>query len=98
MKEQFFVYAETTITVSHQVMEERKSHISAIEQARHKQIYDKHNEFTYSVIDSAGREDYDNFIHETKKDILGLDKIGNPDVETKPFASKLDKLRSQCDT
>ena len=65
--------------------------------ARNKKIYDSKNEYIETVIANEGKADYDNFLHEMKKDILGREKVADLDTTTALPPSKLMKLRQLCD-
>ena len=96
-QEAFVESLEKTIAICQQVAQERQSHINAIEMARNKKIYDSKNEYIETVIANEGKAEYDNFIYEMKKDILGREKVAGLDTTSAPTPTKLMKLRQLCD-
>jgi hypothetical protein len=76
-QEQFTESLSKTINTCIQVNEERMDHICAIESARNKKVYNSDIKYIDTVIDKQGRNEYDMFIKNMKKDILGGDTSKN---------------------
>jgi len=54
---------------------ERKKHTQAIENARNKKFYDSESEYQTYVLDSQGRDEFENYIVNAKKKIFGSNHV-----------------------
>jgi len=54
---------------------DRKKHTQAIENARNKKFYDNESEYQTYVVDSQGKDEFENYIMNAKKKIFGLNNI-----------------------
>ena len=86
-----------TNLICKRVQDDRRNHIQSIETARNKKIFDSHNEYQASVIDTQGREDYNTFIHSMKKDILGHTRVKSLEEEAEQNLPHNIRLQCQAD-
>ncbi len=54
---------------------DRKKHTQAIENARNKKFYDNESEYQTYVVDSQGKDEFENYIMNAKKKIFGSNNI-----------------------
>jgi len=59
-----------SVTLCHNIMEDRANHVQAIEYSRQKVCYDNMNEFQDAVIDTQGQEEYQEFLQNIKSQIF----------------------------
>lgn len=70
-----------TNLICQQIQEDRRNHIASISRARNKVIFDSHNEYQAFAIDIHGRQEYNTFVQDMKKEILGNSKIKHASEE-----------------
>jgi len=64
-----------TLSICDEVEMDRKKHTQAIENARNKKFYDNESEYQTYVIDSQGKDEFENYIINAKKKIFGSNNI-----------------------
>jgi len=64
-----------TLSICDEVGMERKKHTQAIENARNKKFYDSESEYQTYVLDSQGRDEFENYIVNAKKKIFGSNHV-----------------------
>ncbi len=86
-----------TIAICTELSQERLNHITAIEHARNKKLYDIDNTFIDVVINNQGRKEYDEFITNLKNDIHGNDISADLTGQTNTKKDKLQLLQKQLE-
>jgi hypothetical protein len=74
---------EKTFTICNDIASDRKSRIHAIELARNRRIFDNMNEYHTVVIETQGKEDFDNYIRNAKQEIFGSKCVAAVEKEEK---------------
>jgi molecular chaperone GrpE (heat shock protein) len=66
---------EKALTICMEVEEDRKNHIQAIEVSCNKKFYDNKTEYQIFVLETQGKEEYDDFINNIKKESFGPEYV-----------------------
>ena len=85
------------ISICIEIKDERIRHIEAIEYARNKKFYDSNTKYIDSVINNQGRDEYNNFIDEIKREVFEHNSGASDAQHTDKTSCKLTILSTQCE-
>ena len=92
-QEQWMEAVTQAISILNEIQQDRKNHISAIENKRGKTIFDKYNEYIPALLETQGKEEFDELTLQLKNNIFGNEHVSM--IATQRDSSKITQLQNE---